>query len=146
MSDKDLGEALLKLNLNSKDAPRGVEIEQIITADHRKVRRLTQITVALWVVALLGAISIFIAGGLVFPMISKLLNQAGEGSLNNANTPFLMLAKLMAMCIVFGSLSFAILVGAGLATVILVFRSRRATLRQINSNLLQISEQLNRKA
>jgi len=58
------------------------------------------------------------------------------------NTPFLMLAKLTAMCIVFGSLSFCVLVAAGLATVLLVFRSRRATLRQINANLLQISEQL----
>jgi hypothetical protein len=36
------------------------------------------------------------------------------------------------------------LVGAGLATVLLVFRSRRATLRQINANLLVISDQLKR--
>jgi hypothetical protein len=55
-----------------------------------------------------------------------------------------MLAKLTAMSIVCGSLSFVVLVTAGLATVVLVFRSRRATLRQINANLLVISGQLKR--
>jgi hypothetical protein len=34
------------------------------------------------------------------------------------------------------------LVFAGLATVLLLLRTRSATLRQINANLLQISEQL----
>ena len=72
------------------------------------------------------------------------LKQAGEGSMENPDTPFLMLAKLTAMSIVFGSLSFITLVAAGLATVLLMFRSRVATLRQINANLLQISEQLKR--
>jgi hypothetical protein len=48
------------------------------------------------------------------------------------------------MCMVFGSASFTILVFAGLATVLLLLRSRTATLRQINANLLQISEQLKR--
>ena len=48
----------------------------------------------------------------------------------------------MAMCMVFGSASFMVLVFAGLATVLLLLRSRSATLRQINANLLQISEQL----
>jgi hypothetical protein len=53
-----------------------------------------------------------------------------------------MLAKLLAACIVVGFLSFVLTMAAGLATVVLVFRSRRTTLRQINANLLQISEQL----
>jgi hypothetical protein len=64
------------------------------------------------------------------------------GSLENPNTPFLVLAKLTAMCMVVGTGSFMILVFAGLATVLLLLRSRSATLRQINANLLQISEQL----
>src|SRR5579859_7065593 len=134
MSDKVLGEALLKLNLTPPAVPSGVEIERIIDSDRRRVKWLTRITVGLWIVAFLGALSIVVGGGFVFPMIAKMLNQAGEGRIDDANTPFLMLAKLTAMCIVFGSLSFAILVAAGLATVLLVFRSRRATLRQINAN------------
>jgi hypothetical protein len=144
MSDKDLGDALLKLNLTPQAVPKSPEVERIIESDRRRIKWLTRITVTLWIVAFLGALAIFIGGGLVFPVIAKMLEHAGEGSIDEANTPFLMLAKLTAMCIVFGSLSFTILVGAGLATVLLVFGSRRATLRQINANLLQISEQLKR--
>ncbi len=144
MSDKAVGEALLNLNLTPPAVPTAIDIERIIESDRRRIRWHTRITVGLWVVAFLGALSIFVGGGFVFPMIAKMLKQADEGSINEANTPFLMLAKLTAMCIAFGSLSFAVLVAAGLATVLLVFRSRRATLRQINANLLQISEQLKR--
>ena len=43
-----------------------------------------------------------------------------------------------------GTASFMLLVFAGLATVLLLTRSRTATFRQINANLLQISEQLKR--
>ena len=144
MSDKTVGEALLNLNLTPPAVPTAMDIERIIESDRRRIRWHTRITVGLWVVAFLGALAIFVVGGFVFPMIAKMLKQADEGSINEANTPFLMLAKLTAMCIAFGSLSFAVLVAAGLATVLLVFRSRRATLRQINANLLQISEQLKR--
>jgi hypothetical protein len=140
MSDKDLREALLKLDLVAVTA--GPEIERIIESDRRRVKWLTRLTVGLWILAAAGALLIFIVGGLVFPMIAKTLKEAGEGTLEQPDTPFLMLAKLTAMSILFGSLSFVVLVAAGLATVTLVFRSRRATLRQINANLLQISEQL----
>jgi hypothetical protein len=144
MSDKTMGEALLNLNLTPPAVPTTVDIERIIDSDRRRIRWHTRITVGLWIVAFLGALAIFVGGGFVFPMIAKMLKQADEGSIDQANTPFLMLAKLTAMCIAVGSFSFAILVAAGLATVLLVFRSRRATLRQINANLLQISEQLRR--
>ncbi len=62
--------------------------------------------------------------------------------MEDPDTPFLMLAKLVAMTMVFGTGSFMILILAGLATVLLMIRSRSATLRQINVNLLQITEQL----
>jgi hypothetical protein len=140
MSDKNLGEALLKIDLTPASAATAVQIDRIIETDRRRIRLLTRLTVGLWIVAALGAIAIAVGSWFVFPAIALALNEAKEA--NQPNTPFLMLAKLMAMCIVFGSLSFAILVVAGLATVLLVFRSRRATLRQINANLLQISEEL----
>jgi len=147
MSDKDLSDALLKLDLNSASGqgiPNAQQIDAIMARDRRRVKWLTRLTVAMWILAALGAILVFVFGGLVFPMIAKALKQAGEGSMENPDTPFLMLAKLTAMSIVFGSLSFITLVAAGLATVLLMFRSRVATLRQINANLLQISEQLKR--
>lgn len=142
LSDRKLGEALLQLDLAPAARPTAGQVERIIDSDRRRVRWLTRLTIALWIVAAMGAVLIFVGGGFVFPMIAKLLDQAGEGSLDRPDTPFLMLAKLTAMTMVVGCLSFVTLVAAGLATVLLLFRSRRATLRQINANLLQISEQL----
>ena len=144
MSDQDLGDALLNLDLSPPAAPNAADVDRLIAADRRRIKWLTRITVGLWILAALGALAIAVGGGFVFPMIAKMLNKAGEGNLDQPGTPFLLLAKLTAMCIVFGSLSFVVLVFAGLATVLLVFRSRRATLRQINANLLRISEQLKR--
>ena len=144
MLDKDVGDELLKLDLSPKaDAPAN-QIERIIDADRRYLKRWTRISIALWIVAALGAIMIFVMGGMAFPMIAKLLIEKGESTLQNPDSPVAVLAKLTAMCVVFGSASFLVLVFAGLATVLLLVRSRSATLRQINANLLLISEQLKR--
>jgi uncharacterized membrane protein len=146
MSDRELGDALLKLDLTPPALPDALQLHQIMEGDRRRIKWHTRLTVALWVLAATGAVLILVGGGFVFPMIAKALKEAGEGTMEEPNTPFLMLAKLTAVCIVCGALSFCILVAAGLSTVLLVFRSRRATLRQINANLLQISEQLKRLA
>ena len=144
MLDKNVGNALLKLDLSTPTEASAIQIERIIDADRRRIARWTWISITLWVLAALGAILVFIMGGLAFPMITKLLAAKGEGTLDNPDTPFLILAKLVAMCLLFGSASFVTLVGAGLSTVFLLVRSRSATLRQINSNLLQISDHLKR--
>ncbi|HEY4232959.1 MAG TPA: hypothetical protein VGM76_06020 [Lacipirellulaceae bacterium] len=142
MLDKDVGDELLKLDLSPKaDAPC-TQIERIIDADRRHIKRWTRISIALWILAALGAITIFVMGGFAFPVIAKLLAEKGQGTLENPETPLTVLAKLTAMCLVLGSASFLVLVSAGLATVLLLVRSRGATLRQINANLLLISEQL----
>jgi len=144
MLDKDVRDALLKLDLSPPtDAPTA-QIERVIDADRRRVRRWTRISIALWVLAAIGAVGIFIMGGLTFPLIAKMVQEAEGRTMESPDTPFLVLAKLTAMCLVFGTASFMVLVCAGLATVLLLVRSRSATLRQINANLLQISEQLKR--
>lgn len=164
MLDKNVGDALLRLDLSPSSDPPTDQVERIIDADRRRVTRWTRIAIALWVLAALGAVFIFVMGGLAFPVIAKLLMEekqavaAGkessahketakdaaedEGPLDNPNTPLTVLAKFVAMCMVFGTASFMLLVLAGLATVLLLVRSRSATLRQINANLMQISEQL----
>lgn len=163
MLDKNVGDALLRLDLTPSHDPPTEQVERIIEADRRRVARWTRIAIALWVLAALGALFIFVMGGLAFPVIAKLLMEEnqdasrqdlpaakliaagaaeGEGPLDNPHTPLTVLAKVVAMCMVFGTASFMVLVFAGLATVLLLTRSRSATLRQINANLLQISEQL----
>lgn len=142
MSDKTLGDALLKLDLSPPALPSSAQVAEIIDRDRRRMKWLSRCTVALWIVAAMGTITVFVLGGLTFPQIARALREAGEGSMEAPNTPFLMLAKLTAMGMLIGSLSFVVLVVAGLSTVLLIFGSRKATLRQINANLLQISEQL----
>jgi hypothetical protein len=165
MHANSVGDALLRLDLTPPSATSTDQVERIIDADHRRIRRWTRIAFALWIVAALGAILIFIMGGLAFPMIARLLKEEhkaatgkastadevappkGDGELEeplDQATPFAVLAKFVAMAIVLGTASFMVLVFAGLATVLLLLRTRAATLRQINANLLQISEQLKR--
>ncbi len=142
MNPKDVGDALLNLELSPPSKATADQIGRIMDADRRRVRRWMWIAVLLWIVAAIGAFAIFIIGGLTFPFIAKLVAESGEGSLDSPDTPFLALAKLMAVSMVIGTASFVSLVTAGLSTVLLLVCSRRATLRQINSNLLEISEQL----
>ena len=168
MLDKNVGDALLKLDLAPPCDSPASQIERIIDTDRRRVQRWTRIAIVLWILAALGAVWIFVLGGLTFPIIAKLLveqkgqaadvanapaEKDGEAAVNEGKnaeplddlaSPFAVLAKLVAMCMVFGTASFMILVFAGIATVLLLLRSRTATLRQINANLLLISEQLKR--
>jgi hypothetical protein len=168
MLDNNLGDALLRLDLSPRTEAPTAQVERIIDTDRRRVRRWTRIAVALWILAALGALVIFVMGGLAFPAIAKTIMEENQSraaaspgkaggdadahtaramnspgdTLDNPQTSFTMLAKLMAMYMVLGSSSFLVLVLAGLATVLLLHRSRIATFRQINANLLQISEQL----
>jgi hypothetical protein len=142
MLDRDLGEALLKLDLSPPAEAPAAQVERVIDADRQHVRRWARISIALWILAALGGLAVFVVGGLAFPVIARMLVEKGEGTLENPNTPFLALSKLVAMCMVLGTATAVTLVCAGLATVVLLSRSRSATLRQINANLLMISKQL----
>jgi ABC-type Fe3+ transport system permease subunit len=142
MSDRQIGDSLLKLDLSPRPEISGDQIQRVIDTDRRGVKRWLRITVVLWCLAALGAIALFIIGGLAFPVIAKMLAERGEGSLEQPDTPFLVLTKLLAMSFVLGTASAVTLVAAGLTTVILMARSRTATLRQINANLLMISNRL----
>ncbi len=144
MLDKDVGDALLRLELGTQSQASIAQIDRIIDADRRRVTRWTRISIALWIIAAIGALVIFVLGGLTFPIIAKLLAENGEGTLEHPDTPLLALAKLMAVSMVIGTASFLALVTAGLSSVYLLNRSRSATLRQINANLLHITEQLHR--
>lgn len=166
MLDKNVGDALLKLDLSPPSESTSSQVEQIIDLDRRRVKRWTRVAVVLWILAALGAFIIFVIGGLTFPVIARMIKEENQklakvaakpdavspengkasptrrGTLEELNTPFLVLAQLITACMWLGTASFMLLVFAGLATVLLLTRSRTATYRQINANLLQISEQL----
>jgi hypothetical protein len=141
MSDRELGESLLGLK-PAAATPTSVDVDRILEADRLRTRRLARWVVGLWIVAALGALLVFVIGGFVFPMIGKLIDLENGGGADPAVSPLVMLAKFTAIHVVVGSASLLALVAAGLTTVLLVFRTRSATLRQINANLSEISAQL----
>src|SRR3954453_4589954 len=75
MLDKDLGDALLRLDLSPQTDPPTGQVERIIDADRRRVKRWTRIAVVLWILAALGAISIFFMGCVVFPVVNKFIGE-----------------------------------------------------------------------
>jgi hypothetical protein len=167
MSDKDLGRALLDLDSN-KLAEMPATREQtwrILDGDRRRVRRWTIVTIALWAAALLMVLFMLVAYGLVFPLQAKLAGyDHADGAATAAGTtppvaPRQRIdldnltpeqreqakfgAQVMFQMVTVGvTVSVGVLALAALATVFLVLSSRRATLRQINASLLEISNQL----
>jgi hypothetical protein len=166
MSDKDLGRALLDLDSN-KLAEMPATREQtwrILDGDRRRLRRWTIVTIVLWAAALLMVLFMLVAYGLVFPLQAKLAgydhaNGAAAGGATPAVAPRQRIdldnltpeqreqakfgAQVMFQMVTVGvTVSVGVLALAALATVFLVLSSRRATLRQINASLLEISNQL----
>jgi hypothetical protein len=146
MSDNDLGEALLKLGaVDLAAVPEArVQARRVLDRDHRRVRLWTGLTVGVWLVAVILVLSALVSYGLVMPKQAQLFQLADAGQLNSAQR------EAMQREIVVQGLMSTVLIGfsvaamglAALSAVFLLFASRRATLRQMNLNLVEITEQL----
>src|SRR4051794_39599691 len=86
MLDKNVGDALLKLDLTPRTEAPSSQVDRIIDADRRRVQRWTRIAVALWILAALGAFLIFIMGGLAFPAIAKMIMEENQAKVAEATT------------------------------------------------------------
>ncbi|HWB12284.1 MAG TPA: alpha/beta fold hydrolase [Pirellulales bacterium] len=125
MSDKDLGKALLKLDVTPPETAAHVHFNRIVEDDHRRMQWLARLAVTLWILAAVEVLSIAVSGGLVFPAFAKALNERGQEEAA-AEAHFPILEKLTEACTVIGSLLFVVLVAVGLVTVVLIYRPRRA--------------------
>jgi hypothetical protein len=146
MSEHELRKALLRLDAMDLAGIVDARVQTwaVLERDRLRVRRLTFLTVAIWLVA--GAL---ILGGLVsygftMPMQALLAQQAEEGKVTAAQREegqrqVLVLFMKGTLLLAF---SVAVMAVAALATVFLIQASRRATLRQVNASLVEISEQL----
>jgi len=159
MSEKELGQALLNLD-SQKLAGVANSQEQtwkILEQDRRRVWRWTALTMALWGAALLMVLLMLVAYGLVFPLQAKLAGLEEPSTRAQHEQSLIDLdnltpeqreigkfkAQIMFQMVTVGvTASVGILALAALSTVFLVLASRRATLRQINASLLEISQQL----
>jgi hypothetical protein len=146
MSDKELGRALL--DLDSQKLTGIADARQatwrVLERDRRRVWRLTALTVALWAAAIIMVLLMLVAFGLVFPLQAKLRDPAEVARLPpEVQKDAQFAAQVYFQMVTVGvTCSVGILAMAALATILLVLATRRATLRQINASLLEISDQL----
>jgi hypothetical protein len=129
MNEKELADRLLKLGaseLSNPSSPRELT-QRVIARDRRRVTALAVVALLFW----LGSILVLY----VF-MVEIALKVGGPSDDPNAAIVYRFLLGLSASI---EALSFALLV-----TMVLLFVSRRASLRQINANLIEISDKLER--
>jgi hypothetical protein len=117
---------------------------KVLERDGRRIRILAGLTIALWAVAAAG-ISLALCALLAFrPGQGNLARDVQQGRITLAErrsierAHWMTIEKMTAVVAV----SVAILALAALGTVFLALASRGATIRQVNSALLQISEEL----
>jgi hypothetical protein len=145
MTEKELGEALLNLDTTATPDVKALTA-RVLQRDRRRVRLLVWMSGASWVVAALFVLAILVFFGLLFPLQAKLQQEVKQPT--GRLTPAQIEQQLEQAAIAFkmGSVFITMAVGAltlaALCTVLLVLASRRATLRQVNANLVEISEQL----
>jgi hypothetical protein len=146
MTQKDLGKALLTLGVTELSGLPDVREQTwaILERDRHRVRRLTGLTIGAWLLSTVLIFSVLVAFGFLFPKVAKLRMDVEQGKVtqterdqlrNEHDVGFMMGTLLIAF-------SVAALTFAALCTVLLNLTSRRATLRQINASLLEISDQL----
>lgn len=146
MNERELGKALM--NLDGATLAGTPDVRQqtwkILERDRRRVRRLTFVTVVVWLLAVALILGVLVAFGFIFPREAKLMSEIQQGKIPAAEQGKLWMVEMVAFQkgTLLMAFSITILSFAALSTVLLVFASRRATLRQINSSLVEISEQL----
>jgi hypothetical protein len=159
MSEKELGRALLDLDSQKLAGVSDVREQtwKILDRDRRRVWWLTALAISLWAAAILMVFLMLVAYGLVFPLQAKLAGfdnpnagarlPEGRIDLDNLTPQQREMAQFKAQ-IMFQMVTVGVTVSVGivclaiLASFLLNLASRRATLRQINASLLEISQQL----
>jgi hypothetical protein len=147
MNEKELGKALLQLEADKVAAePNAAQLTQpILNRDKRRVRLLTGLTIATWVVAGLLILCVLLSFiFIIIPQIKTLTQNTEAGNLTSEQTlSILRMHTLMFLkSSILIALSVLIMSAAALFTVLLLFVSRQATLRQVTANLAEVSQEL----
>jgi hypothetical protein len=140
MTEKELGRALLNLSMTPESAapdPRQLT-RTILERDRRRIRALAALATLFWVLTTAGFVCL--CPFYVMVVAPRLrAYQGGRANLQNDWNDWATVgdwaAGLVLACVI-------CLLLAAVCTVLLILLSRRATLRQINASLMEISEQL----
>jgi hypothetical protein len=144
MNERQLGELLLQLDagaLREEPDPRRYT-EQILRRDRSRVWWLTAGALSLWGFAMVLILTIMIILGLLMPMKAHLRDQGERLTPEQRAVAERKVDEGMSMMLVLTAFSGGVSSAAILLSLLLILSSRQATLRQVNANLLEISEQL----
>ena len=140
MTEKELGKALLNLDVAPPPAapdPRQLT-QKVLGRDRRRVRLLAGLATLFWILTAAGIIAL--CPFYVIVVAPRLrAYQAGRAQLDNDWNDWATVGDWAAYWVLACITSLLL---AAVCTVLLVLVSRRATLRQINASLVEISEQL----
>jgi uncharacterized membrane protein YbhN (UPF0104 family) len=146
MTEKELGKALLQVDaLQLAGTPDAVQQTwKVLERDRRRLRWLTRLTVGVWILAVLLILFVLVSLGLLFPLQAKLRQDPPDARLTAVEREQMQKDVAIAFQLsgVFVVYALGVLAIAMLGTVLLLSASRRATLRQVNASLIEISAQL----
>lgn len=144
LNERQLGELLLQLDsetLREQPDPRRYT-EQILRRDKSRVWWLTAGATTLWGFAMILILTVMIILGLLMPMKAHLRDHPGQMTAQQRAAAERKVDEGMSMMLVLTAFSGGVSSAAILLSLLLILTSRQATLRQVNANLLEISEQL----
>ncbi len=140
MTEKELGRALLNVDVAPPPAapdPRQLTLK-ILERDRRRIRWLAVLATLFWILTTAGVVCLLpFYVMVVAPRLRAY--QLGRAHLEQDWNDWMMVGNWVACWILACIVSLLV---AAVCTVLLILVSRRATLRQINANLVEISEQL----
>ena len=143
MNEHELKQSLEGLDLAAASDPRKLT-QTILDKDRRRLRLLTFLGIAAWTVALLLILTAMVNFALLFPRHAKIRMDFESGAITAAErdtqqTTYLTDYQIASFQV---TLSLLALLPAALFTLLLVSATRRATLRQVNANLIEIGQEL----
>lgn len=141
-TDSKLGDELLKQNGEATASPTSASVERVMRRERWRVRRWAIATAALWIITaayLLGMLLVYAV--FLHPRVHEHFTSAPD--LAERGEPGMMgMLVLLKASLWWPALLFA----AAVCTTLFTLASRRATLRQIQASLAEISAQLHELA
>lgn len=148
MNEKEVGRILLGLDASrlGLDADSRALTARVLQHDRWRVRLLSVVTIILWGFAAAGILLVLFVLLSLYPKQQALMRDLQRGNLSETDRDHIqqVLWMVTEKATVMVAVSVGALVLAALGTVLLVHTSKRATIRQLNASLLEISEQLRR--
>jgi len=138
MTEKELGKDLLNLDSTSAGPDPRLLTQKILDRDRRRVRLWACLATVFWILTTAGIVCLcpfYVM--IVAPRLRAY--QAGRAHLENDWNDWALAGDWAAYWILACIITLLL---AAMCTVLLILLSRRATLRQINASLVEISEQL----